>query len=87
MGEEISSYAQSLELDSVPIDEKVLQDYDATLQRIQQEPDYWTSISVLIVNTSGSMKASDVWGGQVELHQLDDMTKALSTRMKNWRKQ
>jgi hypothetical protein len=61
-GEEVTSYANSLELEPVPTSVEMERAQEQAFARIQSDIDSWTSNSVLVVDKSGSMKASDVWG-------------------------
>lgn len=65
--EEVTSYAVPLKLDLVQIDERMLKDHDKAQQNIQANVDCWTSNTVIVVDTSGSMKTSDVWGTRTRL--------------------
>lgn len=61
-GEEITSYAIPIKLDLFPVTEKMVQDHEWAYKRAKSDLDSWTSNTVLVVDRSGSMKKSDVWG-------------------------
>ncbi|GAX22147.1 hypothetical protein FisN_39Lh014 [Fistulifera solaris] len=61
-GEEITCYAKSLELEQVPLTESMRREYAIACRNIKENPHTWTSNSVLVVDTSGSMREADVWG-------------------------
>lgn len=66
-GEEITSYAIPLKLDPIPITGKMQNEHDSAQKTIRKNLDYWTSNTVIVVDTSGSMKACDVWGSKTRL--------------------
>ncbi|KAL7581475.1 hypothetical protein ACA910_022047 [Epithemia clementina (nom. ined.)] len=59
---EVTSYIKPLTLDPVPISDDLYYSYQRAKQRIKNEPSSWTSNTVMIVDTSGSMKEGDMWG-------------------------
>jgi hypothetical protein len=66
-GEEVTSYSVPVRLDEVPISQVMQRDHDEACVSIQRNLDSWTSNTVLVVDTSGSMKKADVWGGRNRL--------------------
>jgi hypothetical protein len=70
-GEEITSYAASIPLDPIPwTPERKLEERQARSLRESHPPDdtsWWLSNTVLVVDTSGSMGKSDVWGCRTRL--------------------
>jgi Alpha-kinase family len=65
--QELTCYAEPLRLQKVPISNKMAREYDAAEEQLK---DYgtWKSNTVLVVDTSGSMRESDVWGARSRLH-------------------
>jgi hypothetical protein len=66
-GEEVTCYAKPLELEEVPLTADMHAEYTKARRNIQDDLDCWTSNSVLVVDTSGSMKHADVWGTRTRL--------------------
>jgi hypothetical protein len=66
-GEEITCYAKPLELEEVRIPRQMLLDYFQARQNVKKNFHCWTSNSVLVVDTSGSMREADVWGTRTRL--------------------
>jgi Mg-chelatase subunit ChlD len=66
--EEITSYTVPLKLDCVPITAKMQRDHDDAVVKIQSNHDAWLSNTVMVVDTSGSMRESDVWGARTRLN-------------------
>ena len=72
-GEEVTCYAQPLRLEPVPIDAVLQKQHDQAQASIRRSSSsshnlaQWTSNTVLVVDTSGSMKAADVWGTRTRL--------------------
>lgn len=60
--EEITCYARPLQLDCVPISQAMLLAHERAASRIQRDLSCWTSNTVIVVDTSGSMREGDVWG-------------------------
>jgi Alpha-kinase family/von Willebrand factor type A domain len=65
--QEITSYAIPLELDVIPISDEALRQYHLVRDQVASHPNCWTSHSVILVDTSGSMRESDVWGCKTRL--------------------
>ncbi|GAX29515.1 hypothetical protein FisN_36Hu009 [Fistulifera solaris] len=65
--EEITCYAKPLELEEIRLPRQMLVDYLATRRKVKGNPNFWTSNSVLVVDTSGSMREADVWGARTRL--------------------
>jgi hypothetical protein len=66
-GEEVTSYAQPLKLDLVQLDRSYLLSHDEYAKKVKSDLTCWTSHTVVVVDTSGSMKESDVWGSRNRL--------------------
>ena len=66
-GEEITCFAKVLELEEVPLTAHMRFDYTRAYLSIRENLHSWTSNSVLVVDTSGSMTESDVWGTRTRL--------------------
>ena len=66
-GEEVTSYALPIKLDYVPVTEEMQRVHDGAAEKIQRDNSCWNSNTVLIVDTSGSMKNSDIWGTRTRL--------------------
>ena len=66
-GEEVTSYALPIKLDYVPVTEEMQRVHDGTVEKIQRDNSCWSSNTVFVVDTSGSMKNSDVWGTRTRL--------------------
>jgi Mg-chelatase subunit ChlD len=65
--EEITSYAKALELETVPESAAMRESHERAVERIQNDLDSWTSNTVFVVDTSGSMREADVWGTRSRL--------------------
>ena len=65
--EEITSYAIPITLDRVMISREMEQAHNIAKQKIQQDLNVWTSNTVLVVDTSGSMRNSDIWDTRTRL--------------------
>jgi Alpha-kinase family len=61
-GEEVTSYAKPLILQKVPATATRLIEHDKAQMLAWKDPNSWTSNTVIVVDTSGSMRESDVWG-------------------------
>jgi len=66
-GEEVTSYAVPLQLDPVPETPALRQQHQHAQTQIRRNLACWTSHTVMVVDTSGSMKAADVWGTRTRL--------------------
>jgi hypothetical protein len=66
-GREITSYAVPIVLDLIPLTETMIQEHEQATEYLKQNPSSWTSNTVLVVDTSGSMKSADVWGARTRL--------------------
>ena len=66
-GEEITCYAKALELEKVPLTLSMQSEYAIACRNIKENLHSWTSNSVLVVDTSGSMREADVWGTRTRL--------------------
>lgn len=59
---EVTSYARPLKLEPVPLATGMQKQHDQAQNMVRKDLDSWTSHTVMIVDTSGSMKTSDMWG-------------------------
>jgi Alpha-kinase family len=66
-GEEITSYAVPLKLDAVRLEESYVLEHENYRRKVKSDLDCWTSHTVIVVDTSGSMKESDMWGSRNRL--------------------
>jgi Mg-chelatase subunit ChlD len=66
-GEERTSYALPLELEYVPISSNLQRENNEALQKIKLDEESWLSNTVMVIDVSGSMKESDVWGARTRL--------------------
>ena len=66
-GEEVTSYAVPIQLDSISISTKMKNEFDESLLLVQNDKSKWKSNTVIVVDTSGSMKSSDVWDTKTRL--------------------
>ncbi len=66
-GEEVTSYAVPFKLDTVPISEQTVREHNEASKVIQKDKSMWNSNTVIVVDTSGSMKRADVWGSRTRL--------------------
>eukprot|EP00536_Pseudo-nitzschia_multiseries_P006283 jgi/Psemu1/192727/e_gw1.131.23.1 len=64
---EITCYAQRLKLKKVPISSAEQRELDLAKTMLKLAPALWKSNTVLVVDTSGSMRESDVWGARSRL--------------------
>jgi hypothetical protein len=58
-GEEVTSYSVPLEYDSVPITAAMLRLHKTAQAKMQTDGNSWLSNTVLVIDTSGSMKTGD----------------------------
>lgn len=61
-GEEVTSYATPLKLEQVNVTPTMLEEHREAQKRIKKDLFSWTSNTVIVVDTSGSMGKSDMWG-------------------------
>jgi hypothetical protein len=59
-GEEITSYLVPFQLDEVMLTDKMKKEHRKALKSLQRDRESWKSNTVIVVDTSGSMRASDV---------------------------
>jgi hypothetical protein len=59
--------AVPLKLDIVPICREREKEHEEAQKMIRTDVDSWTSNTVIVVNTSGSMRTSDIWGTKSRL--------------------
>lgn len=65
---EITCYANAFKMKKVNIPGKMLEHAYVARKRVEQDPSCWKSNTVIVVDTSGSMRESDVWGASSRLH-------------------
>jgi Alpha-kinase family len=65
--EEVTTYATPFELDKVNITSGMQNEHDNAVWQLQNDRNCWKSHTVIIVDTSGSMKSADVWGARNRL--------------------
>mmetsp|Transcript_24849 Transcript_24849/g.68830 ORF Transcript_24849/g.68830 Transcript_24849/m.68830 type:complete len:187 (-) Transcript_24849:3278-3838(-) len=63
---EITCFADSVNLKSVKIPQSLLEDYQSKRPCLN-DMSMWNSNTVIVVDTSGSMRKSDVWGARTRL--------------------
>jgi von Willebrand factor type A domain len=64
---EITCYAEPLVLERVPTTKDMEEMHFRSLCRRRTDLDSWTSNTVMVVDTSGSMRTCDVWGSRTRL--------------------
>jgi hypothetical protein len=64
---EITCYASSFKMKKAKISNEMLLRDNAAKKRLEQDPSCWKSNTVIVVDTSGSMRESDVWGARSRL--------------------
>jgi hypothetical protein len=65
--EEVTSYAMPFPLDKVVISPAMEKEHRQAQKRLKHDLDSWKSNTVIVVDTSGSMRAADVWGARDRL--------------------
>lgn len=65
--EEITSYAVPIKLDPVPITSEMRHRHDKAKSTLHKDKTKWQSNTVIVIDTSGSMRESDVWGARNRL--------------------
>jgi hypothetical protein len=63
---EITCYADKLPLKRVQIPKELIEKYEAA-NEVVNDPSAWKSHTVIIVDVSGSMRKSDIWGARCRL--------------------
>lgn len=66
-GEEVTSYALPIVLDKVNITDTMQRQHDKAVMGVEFNKKRWKSNTVIVVDTSGSMKSSDVWDTRTRL--------------------
>jgi len=66
-GEEVTSYALPIVLDKVNISQAIQKQHDKALLDIEYYKKQWKSNTVIVVDTSGSMRNCDVWDTKTRL--------------------
>jgi hypothetical protein len=64
---EVTCYAESIPLKRIQITSEMKKAHHSALQNLQ-DPTCWKSNTVIVVDTSGSMRKADVWGARTRLH-------------------
>ena len=65
--EEITCYTTPITLEPVLITEQMEEMHLQAIQTIQEDLNSWTSHTVMVIDTSGSMRNSDMWGSRNRL--------------------
>ena len=60
--QEVTCYARPIALEKVATTRDMRMQHENAVRQIQTDPDCWTSHTVIVVDTSGSMRTSDMWG-------------------------
>ncbi len=60
----MKSYAVPIKLDLVSVNEEMVLEHENSCKELQQDLDSWTSDTVLVVDRSGSMRETDMWGSR-----------------------
>ena len=83
--EEITSYTIPLKLDRVPITSEMRRQHNEAVATIRKDKTKWTSNTVIVIDTSGSMKEADVWGARNRLDSvwISVALDFLATRIEN----
>jgi Mg-chelatase subunit ChlD len=66
-GQEVTCYAVPLMLDMVASCSVRKKEHEEAQKNIRTNLESWTSNTVIVVDTSGSMRTSDVWGTKTRL--------------------
>ena len=66
-GEEVTSYAIPITLDKIQIHIEMQNQHEQAVRTIQRDMTKWLSNTVIVVDTSGSMKNADVWDTRTRL--------------------
>lgn len=69
-GEEVTSWSRSEKIRRVQITPAVQESHDKALQLIKKSPANWRSTTVVVVDTSGSMRRGDISGARNRLESL-----------------
>jgi hypothetical protein len=64
---EITCYARPVLLTPVPLPSAMNVLYQQAVEKVRHDLDCWTSHTVMVIDTSGSMRTSDVWGARNRL--------------------
>jgi Alpha-kinase family/von Willebrand factor type A domain len=59
---EVTCYAEPLTLEKVPVTLEMEKAHNHAMKMIRKDFNYWTSNTVMVIDTSGSMKKGDMWG-------------------------
>ena len=66
-GREVTSYAKPVKLDQVPISKEMKDSHREATHVITTDKSKWTSNTVIVVDTSGSMRKADVFETRTRL--------------------
>jgi Alpha-kinase family len=69
-GKEVTCYTVPLKLTPVPLPAGVQTFHKHAAIKVKNDLDSWTSSTVLVIDTSGSMKTSDIWGSRNRLQSV-----------------
>jgi Mg-chelatase subunit ChlD len=69
-GKEVTCYAVPLKLTPVPLPNRMKTYHNQAVHKVKNDLDSWTSNTVLVIDTSGSMKTSDIWGSRNRLQSV-----------------
>jgi hypothetical protein len=64
---EVTCYAKPLKLDPVTLPPEMTLNHSQAIRIIRSDLNSWTSHTVMVIDVSGSMKASDMWGTRCRL--------------------
>ena len=59
---EVTCYARPITLDKIPTTRQMELVHQEAVQKVRNDLDCWTSHTVIVIDTSGSMRTSDMWG-------------------------
>ncbi|KAL7573925.1 hypothetical protein ACA910_001937 [Epithemia clementina (nom. ined.)] len=65
---EATCYAVPISLKKIKISKEMSDSYSRAVCQLQNDPALWKSNTVIVVDTSGSMRKADVWGCRTRLH-------------------
>ena len=59
---EVTCYARPITLDPIPISPTIQKSFNEARIKVRHDLNSWTSNTVMVIDTSGSMRISDMWG-------------------------
>lgn len=65
--QEITCYAEPIPLETIHLSNLMMLEYEQQRKKVKNDISCWTSNNVIVIDTSGSMKTSDVWGARNRL--------------------